>query len=450
MIQINPREVAAQALLDILQNGGYSNITLKRLLRQNGAMPQKDKGFVTEVVNGTLRNILYIDAIINDVSTVKPEKMKPWILAVLRSAVYQIYFMKVPDSAACDEAVNLIKEKGLGKLTGFTNGVLRNIIRNKENLPVLSENFTYAEKLSILYSHPIWILRMWLHEFDEEFVEELCKKNNTAPDVTIAVNTLKISASQLQKELENHGVAVKRGNHCKDALHLSKTADIASLSWFEEGSFHVQDESSMVAVEILDPKPNEKILDICAAPGGKSFLIAEKMQNQGKLMARDIHEHKVKLIQEGANRLGLSIIKPQCADASLKDPDCIEAFDKVLVDAPCSGLGLIRKKPDIRFKKDGTDMDQLILIQREILEQAASYVKKDGILVYSTCTICKKENQKNIEWFLSQHKEYYLEDCRELVPGTLKADVDPEGWLRLFPHKHNTDGFFIARMRRKD
>ncbi len=450
MIQINPREVATQALLDILQNGGYSNITLKRLLRQNGAMPQKDRGFVTEIVNGTLRNITYIDAIINDVSTVKTVKMKPWILAVIRSAVYQMYFMKVPDSAACDEAVDLVKRKGFGKLAGFTNGVLRNIARNKETLPILPENQSTAERLSTLYSHPLWILHMWLNEFDKEFVEELCKRNNIAPNVTIVSNPLKISTLELKKELEKCNITVSAGNHWENALHISKTADISALPLFQKGYFHVQDESSMTAVEVLDPKPGEKILDMCAAPGGKSFLIAEKMQNKGEVISRDIHEHKLELICQGSQRLGISILKPQCKDASQTDSLSIDAFDKVLVDAPCSGIGLIRKKPDIRLKKDGTDMDNLMLLQRKILEQAAKYVKNDGILVYSTCTICKKENQKNVELFLTQHKNYILEDCAEYLPISLKTAVEKEGWIRLFPQLQNTDGFFIARMRRKD
>lgn len=450
MIQINPREIAAQALFEIMTEDSYSNLALKRLLKQNGAMPQKDRAFVTEIVNGTLRNINYIDYLINTLSSVKTNKMKPWLLAVMRTAIYQICFMKVPDSAACNEAVSLVKNKGFGKLAGFTNGVLRNIARKKDELKLPAEEKNNAEYLEILYSHPLWLIKMWLHEFDYPFVKDLCEKNNMSPDVTIACNPLKGSVTDLKQQLVKNGVSVEDGNHWNYALHLSKTSNIANLNLFQQGFFHIQDESSMTAVEVLEPQSGEKILDMCAAPGGKSFLIAEKMKNIGEIIARDIHPHKLELIEEGAERLGISIIKTQCMDATQKDNDSFQVFDRVLVDAPCSGLGLIRKKPDIRLKKSGNDIDVLSVLQREILQQAANYVKPGGVLVYSTCTICKKENQKNLEWFLENHNDYEVEDISKMLSLSLQEATAEKGWIRLFPHIHDTDGFFIARMRRKE
>lgn len=443
-IQINPREIAVQALLEIEQK--YNTMVLRKLLRQNGAMLPKDRAFVTEIVNGSLRNLYYIDFVINAVSNTKTQKIKPYLLAVLRTAVYQIYFMKVPENAVCDEAVKLVKKRGLHSLSGFVNAVLRNIIRRKDEIRLPDEKQYPVAYLSLKYSHPEWLLKMWLHQYDYDFVKELCKQNNMPPDVTIVINPLRTTTEQLAKELEQQGVLVKKGMY-QNVLHLSKTADIAKLKAFQQGKFHVQDESSVTAVEVLAPQPQEKILDMCAAPGGKSFLMAEKMQNKGLICAYDIHAHKLELLQEGAERLGLSIIQTKEQDGTVFQQEQQEAFDRVLVDAPCSGLGLIRKKPDIRLKKDGNVIDALLPIQREILMQAAKYVKQDGILVYSTCTLCKKENEKNVEWFLQQHKDFELE--LPLLPITTMMETQQK-IITLYPHIHHTDGFFIARFRRKE
>ncbi len=440
-IQINPREIAVQALIEIEQK--YNTAVLRKLLRQNGAMFPRDRAFVTEMVNGSLRNLYYIDFVINAVSNTKTQKMKPYLLAVLRIAVYQIYFMKVPENAVCDEAVKLVKKRGFSSLSGFVNAVLRNIIRQKDKILLPDEKQCPIQFLSLKYSHPEWLLKMWLHQYDYDFVKELCRQNNMPPDVTIVVNSLCTTTEELKRELEKEGVSVKEGIY-QNVLHLSKTADIAKLKAFQQGKFHVQDESSITAVEALAPQPQEKILDMCAAPGGKSFLMAEKMQNKGSIYSCDIHEHKLELLQEGAERLGLSIIQTKKQDGRIFQEEQQESFDRVLVDAPCSGL---RKKPDIRLKKDGNTIDALLLIQKEILTQAAKYVKQNGILVYSTCTLCKKENEKNVEWFLQEHKNFELE--LPLLPQTLMTETQQKT-ITLYPHIHHTDGFFIARFRRKE
>lgn len=449
MIKINPREIAAEALTEIVKEQAYNNIILKKILKRNGAMPVQDRAFVTEIVNGTLRNLYYIDFMLNKLSSVKTEKMKPWILSVLRISVYQIEFMdKVPNSAVCNEAVNLIKSKNFGKLSGFANAVLRAVIRSKEKIEFPNEEKEPIQYLSVFYSYPEWLLKMWLHEYSYEFVKSLCQKNNTSPDVTIVNNSLKIVKENLKKELELSNIIVKEGFYCDEAFHLSKTANLSSLEQFQKGYFHIQDESSMLDVYILDPKPNEFILDMCAAPGGKSFFMAERMENKGSIVSRDIFEHKLAMIEETAQRLGITMIETQQKDASQFYEEDVEQFDKVLVDAPCSGLGLIRKKPDIKLKKNGNDIDSLCQLQKEILNQAAYYVKKGGILVYSTCTICKKENNKNIEWFLDTHKNFQLENAFDFLPNNLK-DNKEEKMVQLFPHIHNVDGFFIARMKRE-
>lgn len=447
MIQINPREIAAQAMKEIMEDGAYNNMTLRRLLKQNGAMPTKDRALVTEIVNGTLRNLYFVDHVIDQVSNIKTAKMKPWILAILRTAVYQMYFMKIPDSAACNEAVKLTAEHGLEELKGFVNGVLRTAGRQKENI-VLPKKGT-AEYLNLYYSHPLWLVRMWIAYFGYEETENLCKANNQAPDVSIRVNTLKTDTRSLKMQLEEEGISVKEGLFGGDALHLKGTADLGRSPAFLGGMFHVQDESSQMAVALLDPQKGERVLDLCAAPGGKSFTIAQRMENQGQLCAGDIFEHKIELMEDGAARLGITIMECKLQDAREVYPSYEDFFDRVLIDAPCSGLGLMGKKPDIRLKKNGDEIDSLIQIQREILNAAAGYVKVGGVLVYSTCTLSRKENEKNVEWFLKEHPEYTGEDISKNIPPTLWNDTAERGYITILPHVSKTDGFFMARLRRR-
>lgn len=447
MLQINPREIAAEALMEIMTAEAYNTMTLRRLLRQNGAMSRKDRAFVTETVNGTLRNLIYIDHILNTVSKTKTEKMKPWLLAVLRTAVYQICFLEVPDAAACNEAVKLAGVRGYGALKGFVNGVLRGVIQKKREIP-LPEAGT-AEYLSIVYSHPLWLVRMWIAYYGYTETEAICRYDNQAPDVTIRVNTLRTEPEMLKKQLEENGVAVAGGRLCEAALHLTKTADLSRLEAFQQGLFHVQDESSQLAVEVLAPQKGESVLDVCAAPGGKSFTIAEKMENIGRLLSCDLYPHKIALMEEGAERLGIRMMECRERDGAVPTEET-EQFDRVLVDAPCSGFGLMRKKPDIRLKKDGTEIDSLIPIQRAILEQAAERVKAGGILVYSTCTLSRKENEKNVEWFLKEYPDFMAEDITPYLPAGLPAEMAKQGYITLLPHKTGTDGFFISRMKRKE
>lgn len=446
MIVINPREVCASVLEDIFVNGSYSNIALKKALKQNGAMPQRDRAFVTENVNGTLRNIIYIDYVINSFSNTKTVKMKPYIAAVLRSAVYQIIFMDVPQSAAINEGVKLIKRRGLGGLAGFSNAVLRKIADNYNNIDLPKDS---AECISVKYSHPLWLVKMWLSYYGEDFTKELCKSNCGKPPVTICLNTLKTDMKGLCDSLSKDGVEHKAGRYLKNSITISKVSDIASLEAFKKGYFHVQDESSSLAVNVLSPKEGEKILDVCASPGGKSVLIAEMMNNKGIVVSRDIFDHRLELINDSASRLGINIIQTQNQDAAVFNPEDVEKYDRIIVDAPCSGFGLMRKKADIRLKKDGNDIDSLIKLQRDILSTVWKYVKKGGVLVYSTCTISKKENQNNVKWFL-ENFPFEAENIQNYLPDNIKAPDGESGFIQLFTNVHGTDGFFIARLRRKE
>jgi len=447
MIKINPREIVCRILTEVESEGQFGNIALKKELKANGAMKAQDRAFVTEAVNGTLRNIIYIDYCINSFSTVKTEKMKPWVLAVMRCAVYQLIFMSVPQSAAIDEAVKLIKGRNLDGLAGFVNAVLRKISDNIDNIVLPEESKNPAEYISIKFSHPLWLVKMWISAYGEDFTKKLCMADTLAAPVNISTNTLKCTADELKKALETEGMSVRKGNFLSDTLIISKTGDISKSRAFAEGMFHVQDESSALAVNILAPKSGENILDVCAAPGGKSVLAAEIMKNKGKITARDIFDHRLMLIDDTARRLGIDIIKTENKDASVFDEKDEFAFDRVIADVPCSGLGLMRKKADIRLRKNGNDIDLLLVLQKKILEVSSKYVKKGGIFVFCTCTICKKENIGNLKWILEnlpfEQCELSLAQGAEPIDGYKCA-------VQLFPSVHNTDGFFIAKLRRKE
>lgn len=448
MRRSNPREVAAEALMEILTAGAYSNVALRRILRRNGAMTRQERAFVTETVNGTLRSLIYIDYLLDAFSSILAGKMKPWLAAVVRTAAYQIIFMQVPDSAACNEAVKLAEARGYHALKGFVNGLLRRLAQEWEKVP-LPEAGT-AEWVSVRYSHPLWLVKMWEAYYGLAETEWLCAQNNRPPDVAVRVNTLKTAPDDLRGMLEESGVETAPGNVCKNALHLAKTADLAKLAAFREGLFHIQDESSQLAVRVLDPQKGERILDICAAPGGKSFTAAEIMGDTGRIISRDIHAHKIGLMEEGAARLGISCM--ECIQRDAMEPDGASGlFDRVLADVPCSGLGLIRKKPDIRLKKTGGEIDSLIEIQRKILENAGGLVRPGGVLVYCTCTLSRKENEKNVEWFLAGHPAFEAEDITPFLPAEWgwAAETAGKGFVTLLPHRTGTDGFFIARMARK-
>lgn len=444
---INPREVAADAFMEIIYEGAFNNEAIKRFLKKNGAMDKRDKALVTELVNGSLRNIIYIDHCLNEFSSVKTEKMKPWILTVLRQGAYQILFMdRIPDSAVCNEAVNLASSRGFKNLKGFVNGVLRTVSRSKNNIPLPDKEKEVSKYLSVKYSFPEWIVKMWASMYGYEETERLCAASNAAPKLCISVNTLKITAEELKDRLEKEGMEVAYSKYFEDSLIIKKTDNIAFSPAFNEGLFHIQDESSLLAVKVLDAKKGERIADVCAAPGGKSFSVAERMENCGYVLSGDVYEHKAELIKDGAKRLGIDIIDAVKRDAALKTES--EKFDRVLVDAPCSGLGLIRKKPDIKLTKTGNDIDELINIQREILAASADLVKDGGVLLYSTCTICKKENMGNMKWF-EDNFDFKFTDISEYIPENMECDTARSGYVSLLPSKHETDGFFIAKFVKK-
>lgn len=441
------RLVAIMTLSDIDEKKSFSNIKLNEYFKENN-LNSVDRGFATEIVYGTLRLKLRIDYILQKFLKQDINKLKPWTKNCLRIAVYQILFMdKVPSYAAVNQSVEIVKMKDK-RASSFVNAVLRNVLRSKETLLDVNTK-DKVKKLSIEFSHPEWFVRKMLKLYDEEFVVELLKINNTPPNMTVRVNQLKTSTEDITKVLEEDGVEVTKGR-LNETLHLKNFHSIEKSKPFMDGLFTIQDESSMLCVRCLDPRSGEKVLDLCSAPGGKTTHIAEIMKNQGEIIAFDIYNHKLKLISDNAKRLGIDIIKPMINDATQIKEEYIGYADRVLVDAPCSGLGLMRKKPEIRWNVDDKDIKELSKIQLKILSNASKYVKVGGVMVYSTCTITKEENEEILNKFLSDNPNFNLVSISDYFTEDLFEESMEKGYIKLFPNKSNTDGFFISKLMRTE
>ncbi|GHV41479.1 ribosomal RNA small subunit methyltransferase B [Clostridia bacterium] len=423
--QLTARELIAEILIEIFEEGAYGGVALRRRLADSN-LERAERAYVTEVVNGVLRNLYLIDNIINAVASLKTDKMRPFILSALRSAVYQIKFMENPKNyAVCNETVGLIKERGLGTLSGFVNAVLRALVSQKDVAKLPDETNYPAEYVSVRYSTPEWLVKEWIARFGYEKTKEMCAANNAPPPVTVCVNTLKTTAEALELSLRKDRVDVKAGT-LPMSLRLSHTSNIANMNAFNAGEFHVIDESAMRAVLALDPKPGDAVLDLCGAPGGKSFLAAELMEDSGSIIVNDIHPHKITLVNDGLTRLRFKSVKTSVSDAEKLNSNFLNKFDRVLVDAPCTGFGTLRKKPDIKFTKTESSKAELAELQRKILTQAANYAKSGATLVYSTCTLTKEENEDNAKWFAESFPF-------KLVSKTV-----------ILPQEYDSDGFFIA------
>lgn len=443
-MEMNAREIAYNILYEIYENGAFSNIVINKYLCEN--LNVKDEGFIREIVYGVLENELYIDYIISKASKIKLNKIHEKIIIILRIGVYQLIFMdRVPDSAAVNESVKIAKIHGHKGTIGYVNGVLRNISRNKENMIKIDVK-DKVDYISIKYSHPKWMVERWVKEYGEKFTEELCIKNNEHPDLNIRVNTLKIDKENLKNQLENKGLIIKDTLYSKDSLIIENPEKITELNEFKEGLFIIQDESSALVSQILDPKPGSTVIDLCSAPGGKATHLAQMMDNKGTIIALDIFQHKIDLINDNAKRLGIDIIQAKIGDALNIDETLINFADYILVDAPCSGLGIIRRKPDIKRNRRLKDINELSKIQYKILENAKEYLKVGGILVYSTCTIEKEENNNLINKFLNENHNFKLVSINNCMPNNVSINTLEEGYIQLFPNTHNTDGFYIAKM----
>lgn len=438
----NARETALRVLISCRNNGAWADAALKAQMNRDG-ISGADAALCSRMVYGVLQNQLLLDFYLTAYCSQKPDHLQFPLLDILRLGAYQILFLdKVPDSAAVNESVKLAKLFGRGAASGLVNAVLRKVSQNKEKLPGIPER-DEARYLSIKYSHPKWLVKRLLAILGREETEQFLAANNTVAPITAQVNPLKTTEEALIAELEASGVTVKHHRWVPGCLELSGTGDLTTLAAFCAGKFQVQDPAARLVAMIAGVKPGDRVLDVCAAPGGKSFSAAFAMGNQGSITACDLHENKLKRVVEGAERLGVTCMETAAADGRLNRSEWVEAFDVVLVDAPCSGLGIIRKKPDTRYKK-ADDLFTLPVVQSAILENAATYVGSGGILVYSTCTILPEENEELVSVFLAEHPDFTME------PFALPEPVgENQGSLTLWPQRHDTDGFYICRMKRK-
>lgn len=436
------RDTALKVLIACRTHGAWADAALKAQLARDQLSPQ-DAALCSRMVYGVTQNRLLLDFYLAAYCSQKPDHLQPPLLDILRLGAYQILFLdKVPDRAAVSEAVELAKRSGRGQAAGLVNAVLRKLSQNKNALPSIPDR-DEVKFLSIRYSHPKWLIKRILELLGREETEAFLAADNTAAPLTVQVNPLKTTQEKLTAELEALGVRVTPHVWVPGCLELSGTGDLTALEPFRAGHFLVQDGAAALAARAAAVTPGQRVLDVCAAPGGKSFGAAFAMEDRGEILACDLHENKLKRIQDGAQRLGLTSIRTAAADGRKFRPEWEAAFDTVLVDAPCSGLGIIRKKPDTRYKK-ADDLFTLPVVQQAILDNACRYVKPGGVLVYSTCTILPEENQQVTDAFLAQHRDFSREDL-PLPDQAGQAD----GQVTLWPHRHDTDGFYICRMRRQ-
>lgn len=436
------RETALRVLVSCRNNGAWVDAALKAQLSRDG-LDRADAALCSRIVYGVLQNQLLLDHYIGAYCTQRPDHLQPPLLDILRLGAYQILFLdKVPDSAAVNTSVELAKLSKRGQAAGLVNAVLRKISQNKQDLPTIPDRDP-VRYLSVRYSHPRWLVKRLAALLGREETEALLAANNRVAPLTVQVNPIKTSAEALAAELEAAGVSAKPHTWVPDCLELSGTGDLTALPAFREGKFLVQDPAARLVSMIAGVTPGQKVLDVCAAPGGKSFSCAFAMENQGTILACDLHENKLKRIREGAERLGLGCVDTTAADGRIFRPEWENSFDTVLVDAPCSGLGIIRKKPDARYKKVD-DLFALPVIQNDILSNAARYVRPGGVLVYSTCTILPEENEQVTDGFLADHPEFVRTPFTLLEPAG-----ETDGQLTLWPQRHGTDGFYICRMERR-
>ena len=444
---INEREIVLEVLLEITEQGMYSHIVLRDVLNKYQYLEKKERSFITRVTEGTLEHMMEIDYILDQFSKVKVKKMKPVIRNIMRSAVYQMKYMdSVPVSAACNEAVKLAVRKGFGSLRGFVNGVLRNVARNLDQIEYPTEP---RQRLSIQYSMPEWILNLWLKVYDSDIVEQMLQAFQRETPLTIRCNLRMVTPKQLKEHLEAEGVTVKVHPYLEYAFHISGFDYLGDLESFQNGEFSVQDISSMLVSELAGPKEGDYVIDVCAAPGGKSLHMAEKLNGSGRVEARDLTEYKVGLIQENIERTDLSNVEAVQQDALIFDETSVGKADIVLADLPCSGLGVLAKKTDLKYKATKEGADSLAKLQREMLKNVQAYVKDEGKLVYSTCTINPAENMDNVHWFLNEYPEFELIDIHGSLCEELQKDVKENGCIQLLPGVHQSDGFFLACMKKR-
>lgn len=444
------REVALKVLYKIDVEDTYANIALREAIHTY-SLNSLDRGLMTELVYGTTRARNTIDWFLDQLLSKGIQKVTPWIRNILRLGVYQLYYLdKIPVSAAVNEAVKLAKKYGHPGTVKLVNGVLRNFERRKEEFvfPDLKEK--PIQHISLKYSHPEWMIKRWIDEFGTDATIALCTANNRPAANSIRTNTLQITREDLIKELEKEGVVSEKSTFTPEGLLIGDFTSLDGLKAFNKGHFILQDEASMLIAHILNPKPQDFVIDACAAPGSKTTHLAQLKSDQGQILACDIYEHKLSLIKDNCQRLGINSIKATLTDARELGHLYLEKADCLLVDAPCSGLGVLRRRPDSRWKKSLEQIKELKQLQLEILRGACDCLKPGGTLVYSTCSISPEENTEVVEEFLKSNSNFKLDNLLDYLPFDLEREEDiktaKDGYIQLLPHIHGTDGFFAARL----
>lgn len=446
---LNLREMALEILLDTEKNGAYPNVLLKQTLDKYLYMEKQERSFLTRLVEGTVERKITLDYYLNSVSRTPVNKMKPVIRCIMRMAAYQIFYMDgVPDSAACNEAVKLAQKKGFHTLKGFVNGVLRNLSRQKDTILMPEETKEPVRSLSVQFSVPEWLVEKVVKDYGRENAKRmLASLYENVGATTIRVNNSKISTEECAELLKKEGVHVEKAAYVENALEISGYDSLGFLETFQKGYFQVQDASSMLVGLAADPKPGDWVIDVCAAPGGKSIHAADLLKGTGHVEARDLTDYKVSLIEENIARCGFENITAKRTDACILDEDAKESADIVIADLPCSGLGVLKKKSDIKYRMTQSQIEELVQLQREILKNAVTYVKTGGTLIYSTCTIAKEENDMQVDWIL-ENLPLQLESFKGCVSEDLLKNMEREGVLQLLPGREKTDGFFLAKFRK--
>lgn len=441
------RNLILELLVRIEKDHGFSHLLINQEIKKNELNP-KDEALLTQIVYGTLERKMTLDYYLS--KYVDPnKKIDDWVRMLLRMSVYQmVYLDKIPDHAVIHEAVEIAKKKGHRGIQGFVNGVLRNIQRN--GVRDLAEIKDPLKRLSVETSHPKWLVNRWIQQYGFQTAEAICRANLKEKLMSVRIQPLKISREEAMAELEQEGFTVKPSLFSKQGIQIEK-GNVLSSKLFTEGKLTIQDESSMLVAEMLKPEPGMDVLDSCSAPGGKATHIAEKMLNEGIVYAHDLHKKKVKLIEEKQRTLGLSIIHATAHDArKLKEKYAEASFDRILVDAPCSGLGVINSKPEIKYEKSEQDIERLHIIQLDILNHVADLLKDDGLFVYSTCTIEKMENEQVVKSFLKENPAFTVDgDFFKELPEELQSSIGiTEYGFQLFPQSFGTDGFFLTRLKK--
>ncbi|MCF6137055.1 16S rRNA (cytosine(967)-C(5))-methyltransferase RsmB [Pseudalkalibacillus berkeleyi] len=446
----NVREVAMDLLLKIERSQAYSNLLLNQAIQKHN-FSQKDSGLLTEIVYGTVQRKNTLDYYLNFFISKPLSKIDDWVVVLLRLSVYQMaYLDRVPDHAILNEAVTIAKKKGHKGISGFVNGVLRNVQR--KGLPSLASVEGKALQLALECSHPQWLLERWINQLGVQNTTDMCTINNTPPSVTARVNSLKMtSVNEVIQQLEEEAVYAEPSSVTPVGIKM-RTGNLPRTNLYKSGSLTIQDESSMLVGYAVDPQPGEKVLDACAAPGGKTTHLSERMKNEGEITAIDLHEHKVNLIEEQIERLDLANINTITMDTR-KAANLFQegSFDRVLLDAPCTGFGVIRRKPDIKWSKQPSDIERIQKVQYELLESVARVIKPGGLLVYSTCTIEAEENGNQIERFLQEHPEFEWDvSFYDRMPTSVQPYISStKGELQVLPQYFDSDGFYIASLRKK-